>query len=446
MIDKLPPQALDIEEAILGAVMLEKEALQDVVALLRPEMFYKNAHFTIYSAISDLYNKNTSVDILTVTQELRNRNKLDEVGGPFYISNLTNAVSTTANIHHHVKILTQLFIKREIIRIGIEIIQDSYDLNTDIFDSLNELENNVSHVNSFIIGNEASGDIKIEAEKTYQQLIATREARITGISTGNHTLTQVTGGWNDGDLVILAARPSHGKTTRALHFALHAAFDNKKVAFFSIEMKKESLHEKMFLNVGNLDSETIRTQSWSVDELEQLKQAKERIRHSGMFIYDSSSITPLKLKTICRERKRKHGLDIIFIDYLQKMKPNVRSYSREAEVSEISTALKELAMELNVPVIALAQLNRECEQRTNKRPMVSDLRESGTIEQDADLILSLYSPSKYYDLYDDRDYKDKNISEDAYKLLSEMSILKHRNGSSGFTIIEQFDKSKSLFI
>ena len=437
MIDKALPYDIEIEKVVLGSILADKNALPDNEAILFPDLFYHDIHVDIFKIITALYVKHSPVNLVTVAREIK-----DEV---VYINRLTDLV-TYENLEYYIRILTELYIKRKGIIIAAKANEAFYDKSKDVFETLNSLENNLSDLNSHIVGKDFESDILIEAETTYQLIIGPKETSRTGISTGNGQLTNLTGGWNKGELTVIAARPSHGKTTRALQFALYAAIEhNKKAAFFSMEMKKEVLHKKMFSNISQIDEITAKSQSWMGDEFETYTHAKERVKHSGIFICDISYMTPNKLRMICRERKRKYGLDIVFVDYLQKMRPNERNYSREQEISEISNSLKSLAMELDIPVVTLAQLNRECEARPNKRPMASDLRDSGAIEQDADLILSLYSPSKYYSLDDDKDYNIKGITEAAYELTSEMAILKHRNGESGIKMWEEFHKSKSLF-
>lgn len=438
MIDKKPPFNIDFEKIVLGTLMADKNAMPDNDAILFEDLFYIDEHRAIFFVIQTLYRQNAPINIVTVSKELKDKAS--------FIASLTDMYAYES-LEYYIRAITELYIKRVGIDMTLRAADKFYDESNDVFETLNEIDNNISNINSKIIGKDFDNDISVTAEATFQKLINPREVKETGIRTGSVKLNNVTGGFQNGELILLCARPSHGKTTRALQFAINAALEEKKkVAFFSIEMKEEYLHKKMFSNISGIDEQTIRDQSWTSEELYYYTEAKERVRNSGIYICDHSYMIPRKLRTICRERKRKNGLDIVFIDYLQKMYPDQRSKSREREISDISTSLKNLGMELNIPVIALCQLNRTCEERTNKRPMASDLRESGSLEQDADLIMSLYSPSKYYELQYDPTYSKKQIDDDDYQLISELTILKHRNGASGFQIDEEFHKNKSLFI
>ena len=444
---KLPPQAVEIELALLGMILLEQDSAITALSLIKEDVFYKDVHRIIFIAIKNLFNRSEPIDLLTVKNELKRTDQLEEVGGAYFITTLTNAVASSANIEYYCRILTQNYIKRKQIQIGNQAIIEAYDNGMDVFESINNLENNISELNGHIIGNEVASNIQDEAEETYQYLIKPREEKHTGIKTGNENLTNILGGWNKGELVVICGRPGHAKTTRAIQFAIQAAFEGHPTAFFSIEMKKASIHQKMFANVSNVDDNKIREQNWDQKEINDYWAAKERIRNSKLFLCDLSVLRPNNLRTICRERKRKHGLELVIVDYLQLMQPNTKGYSREADISSISGSLKVLAKELDIPVIALAQISRDCEKRNNKRPILSDLRESGAIEQDADIVLSLYSPYKYYTLAQDPDYNCKDsMDEDAYELISEIGVLKNRMGGSGMIFREHFYRSKSLFV
>ena len=310
---KLQPQAVDLEEIVLGQIMLDPVCLDEAMIILFPEIFYKEEHQKIFIAIKTLYSSNNPVNIVTVTQKLKDTGDLDFCGGPFYITQLTNRVASGAGIEYHIRILTQMFLKREQIRIGSETIRDGYDEQKDVFDTQNELENKVSKINQYIIGKEFEGDISENIEKTFQFITKQRENRLTGIDTGSDELNRITCGWQAGDMIIICARPSMGKTSRLLQYLIHAASLGYKVAFFSVEMNEMKIHTKMINHVSEIDSDIIKFQTWNQEEYRILEMAKNKIKTLPIYINDRSAITPNYIRSIVRERKRKYGLDLISI-------------------------------------------------------------------------------------------------------------------------------------
>jgi len=356
------------------------------------------------------------------------------------VASLTNEVVTSENIEYHIRILTQYFLRREQIRIGYESMQAGYDEMRDVFETQDEINSNLTKLNQYIIGKDYESELSEEIENSFEFITKKRETQITGLSTGSPKLNEITAGWQAGDFIIICARPSHGKTTRLLQYLLSAAMNEKRVAFFSIEMNKLKIHTKLISHLSEVTGDCIKFQTWNERELENLKAAKERIKQLPIYINDKAVVTANYIRAVARERQKKYGLDLIAVDYLQLMRPNnvFHGQKEEQKISDISLSLKTLAKDMNVPIIALSQLSRECEGRQNKRPILSDLRYSGQLEQDADVVLSQYIPSKYYKLEKDPDYKHEEIFMGDYTRISETGILKNRMGESGTTIKEYF--------
>jgi replicative DNA helicase len=426
---KVPPQAKELEEAILGAIMLEKSAFDTVVEILKPECFYVEAHQRIYKAMQSLAVKSLPIDLLTVVEELKLKEDLEFVGGPYYVTKLTNAVVSSANIEAHSRIVLQKFIQRELIRISGEIIGDAYEDSTDVFDMLDDAESKLFEItNNHLRKNFDSIDTVLV--KTIQRIedMRNRQEDITGVPTGFPSLDKVTYGWQPTDLIILAARPSVGKTAFALNLARSAALDPHKptaVGFFSLEMSSAQLVQRILSAESEIWLEKIARGKLEEHEMKQLyKRGIERLSKAPIFIDDSAALNIFELRAKCRRLKNKHNIGIIIIDYLQLMSGSAdRNSNREQEISKISRDLKGLAKELQVPIIALSQLSREVEKRKegNKMPQLSDLRESGAIEQDADMVMFLYRP-EYYDITAN-EFGENNKGE------THVKIAKHRNGS-----------------
>ncbi len=426
---KVPPQARELEEAVLGAIMLEKGAFDNVIEILKPECFYVDAHMRIFKAMQGLANKSQPIDILTVVEELRFREELDMIGGPYYVTKLTNSVVSSANIEAHSRIILQKFIQRELIRISGEIISDAYEDSTDVFDLLDQAESKIYDVTSSHLRNSYES-IDSVLVKTIQRIEDLRHQNedISGVPSGFPSLDKVTYGWQNTDLIILAARPAVGKTAFALNLVRNAALHPTKgtgVAFFSLEMSAGQLVQRILSAESEIWLEKISRGKMEEHEMKQLyAKGIQRLAQAPIYIDDTAALNIFELRAKCRRLKNTGNLGLIIIDYLQLMSgTGDRNSNREQEISTISRGLKGLAKELQVPIIALSQLSREVEKRKegNKMPQLSDLRESGAIEQDADMVMFLYRP-EYYDITQD-EMGDSNRGE------THVRIAKHRNGS-----------------
>jgi len=422
---KLPPQALELEEAVLGAIMLEKNAALEVLDFLRPESFYDERHQKIYSAIIDLSSDYKPVDILTVTEELRKRDQLDEVGGAYYISKLTGNIGSAVHLEFHARIIAQKYIQRELIRVASDIQRQAYDDGVDVLDLLNFSEQSIFQLAEGNVNNEAvkiSQVINTALEKIEEA--SQREDNLSGVPSGFTSLDRITSGWQPSDLVIIAARPSMGKTAFVLSMARNMAVNHQvPIALFSLEMSVLQLVNRLIAAETELGSEKLRSGKLADYEWQQLEMKVKNLNDAPIFIDDTPAISLFELRAKCRRLKTQHNIKMIIIDYLQLMTgtPETKG-NREQEVSTISRGLKAIAKELDVPIIALSQLNRSVEMRSgDKRPQLSDLRESGAIEQDADLVIFIHRPEKY------------GITEDhegnSTKGLAEIIIAKHRNGA-----------------
>ena len=428
---KIPPQAIDLEEAVLGALMLEKDALATVIEILKPEVFYKETHHHIFEAIRNLFNRSQPVDILTVTNELKTMALLDICGGPYYIAQLTSRVVSAANIEYHSRILIQKFIQRELIRISTEITNEAYEDTTDVFDLLDKAESNLFNVSDTNLRRKYL-DMQAILKEAISEIEKAKEANenneipTLGVPAGFSALDRLTAGWQKSDLIILAARPSMGKTAMVLSMARNAAIDHgAPVAVFSLEMSALQLVLRLISMETELPSDRLRRGQLEDYEWEQLNSRIKKLEDAQIFIDDTPALSIFELRAKSRRLVAQHGIKLIIIDYLQLMTANVENKGmREQEISSISRALKGLAKELNIPVIALSQLSREVEKRPgSKKPILSDLRESGAIEQDADLVLFIYRP-EYYKI---TEFDDQTPTQG----LAEIIIAKHRNGQIG---------------
>ncbi|MBN2611909.1 MAG: replicative DNA helicase [Bacteroidales bacterium] len=438
---KIPPQAPELEEVVLGAVMLEKDAIVEVMDILTPECFYKEEHQKIFKVIIDLSTNDKAIDILTVTEELRKRKQLEEVGGPLYIAQLTSRVASSAHVEFHARIIAQKHIQRELIRISSEIQNRAFDDSIDVNDLLDYSESELFNV--------AQGNIKKETVKinllikeAINQIeeAGKREDSLVGVPSGFTGLDRMTSGWQKSDLVIVAARPSMGKTAFVLSMARNMAVqNNKSVALFSLEMSSLQLVNRLIVAETELPSSRIRNGKLKDYEWEQLDYKIKSLVDAPIYIDDTPAISIFELRAKCRRLKRLYNIDIIIIDYLQLMTgiPENKG-NREQEVSTISRALKGIAKELDVPVIALSQLNRSVEIRSgSKRPQLSDLRESGAIEQDADMVIFIHRPEKYGFLEDEEGNSLKGIAE--------IILAKHRNGPIGDVML-RFKEDFAKFV
>ena len=433
---KIPPQARDLEEAVLGALLIDKDAVAVVVDILKPECFYVEGHSLIYSSICRLFNTSKPVDLLTVAEDLRKSGDIEKAGGAYYLAELTNRIASAANVEFHARIIAQKFIQRELIRISSDIIKQSYEDTTDVFDLLDFAETSLFSVtDNNLRRNYAQIDSLVGEAISRMEAMREHQDTLTGIPSGFTALDRITGGWQKSDLIIIAARPGMGKTSFVLSMARNAAIDFKKpVAFFSLEMSNIQLANRLISAEAEIDAQKIRNGQLEGYEWTQLTQKVETLSGAKLFIDDTPAINIFELRAKCRRLKMQHQIELIIIDYLQLMSGTNenRNSNREQEISNISRSLKSIAKELSVPVIALSQLSRETEKRTVKKPMLSDLRESGAIEQDADLVLFIYRP-EYYHL-------DQNAEGENMKGIAEISIAKHRNGALADVLVRFVDR------
>ncbi len=420
---KVPPQAIDMEEAVLGAIMLEKEAVITILDILKPESFYKDSHRKIFKAVSDLSTREFPVDLYTVTEELRAHGELESIGGPVYLSQLTSKVVSAANVDYHARIVAQKYIQRELIRVSTEIQTRSFDDTWDVTELLDYSENELFQIAEGNIKREVSPINMVikEAIKEIEEA-GKREDALVGIPSGFTKLDRLTSGWQKAELVIIAARPSMGKTAFALSMARNMAIDHgKKVAIFSCEMSSIQLVNRLIVAETDIAGDKIRNGRLSEEEWKQLDTRIKKLVQAPIFIDDTPAISIFELRAKCRRLMAQHKLDIVIVDYLQLMSGPDNAGSREQEVSNISRSLKSIAKELNVPIIALSQLNRSVEMRGGtKRPLLSDLRESGAIEQDADMVVFIHRQEKFGMLTFDDGSSTKGIAE--------IILAKNRNG------------------
>lgn len=449
---KVQPQAIPLEEAVLGALMLDREALLMVADVLKPESFYKEAHRCIYEAILRLFNKMEPVDLLTVTEEIKLAGELDKIGGGYYLVELSNRVASAANIEAHARIIVQKFIGRELAGIGTTLVRDAYEETTDVFELLEDTETALFRLR----GGHGSKE-KSMAELSRLVFANMEKAMacegVTGIISGLKHLDMVTGGWQNSDFIVLAARPSMGKTSLMISFALKAALDGKPVQIFSLEMPAIQLHARLIsilsdvplmgilrgfvYEVQNGVSEKRNLYPYEWQRIQEAVQVLDRL---PIHIDDTPGISVMELRARSRRAKQKHGVELVLVDYLQLMTgggEEKRNGNREQEVSLISRTMKGVAKSLDVPVIALSQLSRDVEKRGgSKRPGLSDLRDSGSIEQDCDVCIFVYRP-EYYQILEDE-------SGNSLKGIAELIIAKHRNGSLE-TIRAKFDGTCTKF-
>jgi len=424
---KLPPQAIDVEEAVLGTLMIEEDAYDTVADILDVKSFYKEEHRKIFEVIKDLATHEKKVDLLTVTQSLTDRNELDEVGGALYITQLTNRVTTSAHLEFHARIIAQKYIQRELIRISSEIQTKSYDSSTDVDDLIDFAETSLFGVTEGNIKKEALPIKPLLKEAT--ELIeeaSRRKDGLSGIPSGFTALDRITSGWQNTDLVIVAARPAMGKTAFVLSMARNIGVDYKKpIAIFSLEMSNIQLMNRLIVSETEIDAEKIKNGHLADWEWEQFHRKVSNLEEAPIYIDDTPALSIFEFRAKCRRLKMQCDISMVIIDYLQLMtagKENSRG-NREQEVSMISRSLKAIAKEINIPIIALSQLNRSVETREGKRPQLSDLRESGAIEQDADLVLFIHRP-EYYGITEDE-------NNNSLLGIAEIIVAKHRNGSVG---------------
>lgn len=423
---KIPPQAVDLEEAVLGALMLERDAFSMVGDLLEPNVFYKDVHQRIFKAIHKLFINDHPVDLLTVTESLRQSGELEQVGGAYYLAQLTSRVASAAHIEFHAKIIVQKYIQRKLIGVCTELQEMAYDEATDVSDLVDKAQKSVFDL--------AEGNIKKDSQEIAPiidevikgiQNAAQKPNGINGLPSGFRSLDEVTSGWQPSDLVIVAARPAMGKTAFVLSMARNiAVIHNEPVAIFSLEMSSQQLVSRLIASETELNSEKLKNGRLTQLEWQQLHSRIKSLIEAPIYVDDTPGLSIFELRAKCRRLKQKYGIKILVVDYLQLMTAgaDIRG-NREQEVSLISRQLKIIAKELNIPVIALSQLNRGVESRPDKKPMLSDLRESGSIEQDADIVMFIHRPEKYG--------IETDSEGNSLKGIATLIIAKHRNGAVG---------------
>jgi len=418
---KLPPQARELEEAIISAIILEGESIWKANAIISPDCFYVNANQLVYSAMVELYQKNEPIDLLTVSEHLKSKGKLDEVGGAYYIVQISNnsGIGSAANIEAYCYVVKELYLKRKLISIGAEITKAMYDNSTDFFEEFSKFVTQIDSINS---------EINRLNTATFHDMVANRVHELkeagdsktykTGVTTQLDSLDRHTMGFQNTDLIIIAARPAMGKTALIIDFMKDQASRNIPVGFLSLEMSSAQIIDRMLSNESKINLKQVRKGGMTHQEWQRVDNATLRMMDMPIYLCDKGGLSISEIIGIAKQWKLKHGIEILYIDYLQLVSgTGKKNGSREQEVSEISRRLKQLAKELNIPVIALSQLSRAVEARSDKRPMLSDLRESGAIEQDADMIIF--------------PFREEYYNDSAERGLCELIIAKYRNGETG---------------
>lgn len=424
--ERVPPQNIEAEQAVLGAMLIDKEAIAKATEVLSADDFYREAHRVIFNAMLELYNKNEAVDMVTVTEILKRDNKLEDIGGIAYITSLANVVLTAANVKYHAEIVAEKSVLRQLVRVSTEIAAMGYEANEDVGTLLDTAESRILEISNRKKKNDftAINDILMDSVQSIESLLQNKGG-LTGLPAGFADLDKLTSGLHPSDFIILAARPSMGKTALALNIVQNVALrahkviggEPRSVAFFSLEMSKEQLVNRMLCAEAGIDSQRLRVGEMRDEDWTHLWDACDTMSRAKIYIDDTAGITAMDMRSRARRLKAEHGLDLIVVDYLQLMQGSGKrnnSGDRQQEVSEISRSLKALARELDVPVLALSQLSRSVESRQVKRPMLSDLRESGSLEQDADIVAFLYREDYY-----NPETENKH---------TELIIAKHRNG------------------
>lgn len=424
--ERVPPQNIEAEQAVLGAMLIDKEAIAKATEVLSADDFYREAHRVIFSAMLELYNKNEAVDMVTVTEILKRDNKLEDIGGIAYITSLANVVLTAANVKYHADIVAEKSVLRQLVRVSTEIAAMGYEANEDVGTLLDTAESRILEISNRKKKTDftAINDVLMDSVQSIESLLQNKGG-LTGLPAGFADLDKLTSGLHPSDFIILAARPSMGKTALALNIVQNVALrahkviggEPRSVAFFSLEMSKEQLVNRMLCAEAGIDSQRLRVGEMHDEDWTHLWDACDTMSRAKIYIDDTAGITAMEMRSRARRLKAEHGLDLIVVDYLQLMQGSGKrnnSGDRQQEVSEISRSLKALARELDVPVLALSQLSRSVESRQVKRPMLSDLRESGSLEQDADIVAFLYREDYY-----NPETENKH---------TELIIAKHRNG------------------
>ena len=436
LIEKIPPQSSEAEIAVLGSMLLEKEAIGRAIELIDESMFYKESNRIVFSSIVKLYDTNKAIDTVTIIDELKRKDSLDEIGGPPYITSLTSSIPTAANIEYYAKIVKEKAILRNLISTSSQIISESYDATSNVDTLLDKAERMIFDISSRKIETKTFSlkDVIKDSIETIDRLYQRKE-NITGVATGFHSFDIKTAGLQPSDFIVVAGRPSMGKSALVTCIAEHVGVIEKRpVAFFSLEMSKEQLAQRMLCSHARVDSHKVRTGFLSQADWPRLVNAAGKLSETPIFIDDTPSISVLELRAKARRLKAQHNIELLILDYLQLMRGPVGADNRQQEISEISRSIKALARELRIPIIAVSQLSRAVEQRSDRRPQLSDLRESGAIEQDADLVVLLLR-EEYYNPTDEN------------RGIAEVIIAKQRNGPVGtlkLAFISEFTKFENL--
>jgi len=438
---RVPPQAVDVEMAVLGAMLLDKGAIAKAIEILDDSSFYKPAHQRIFAGMVGLFEKSEPVDLITLVEELRRRGELDKIGGEYYLTELTTRVTTAANVEYHAHIVLEKALMRQLISSSSEVVGRAYSETEDALDLLDEAEQKIFQISeqrmkkSFISMNTA-------VHQTMEMLesIHGKHSGVTGVPSGYTELDNYTGGFQNSDLIIVAGRPSQGKTALVLSIARNASiFHEVPVAFFSLEMSNQQLVLRLICAEARVDAQSVRTGRLPEDEWRKLSTSIGKLYKAKIFIDDTPALTALEIRAKARRLKVEHNVGLIIVDYLQLMQGPKNAQSREQEISSISRSLKALAKELNTPVVALSQLNRAVEMRGDKRPVLADLRESGAIEQDADVVLFVHRPEMFGINVDENNEPTEGMAE--------IIIGKQRNGPTGsarLAFIKQYARFENL--
>jgi replicative DNA helicase len=437
LIEKVPPQNLEAEIAVLGSMLLDRDAIARAIEQLDSEAFYSEANKKLFESIVKLYDNNEAVDLVTLIEDLKKRNILDEVGGPSSVAELVNSIPTAANIDHYVKIVRDKYLLRSLINIATRIVTESYEFSSEADDLLDRAEKLIFDITSNKKRELHVVEMKDIVKDSIEMIdhLYQRKENITGTPTGFHDLDVMTAGFQKSDLIVLAGRPSMGKSALAISMMEYASVVGKvPCAYFSIEMSKDQLAQRMLCSIAGVNAHKVRTGFLSQNDWPELVKAAQKLSESPIYIDDTPGISALELRAKARRLKAKYGIQLMIIDYLQLMRGGARSENRQQEISEISRSFKALARELNIPIIAISQLSRAVEQRQDHRPQLSDLRESGAIEQDADVVILLLR-EEYY-----------NPTEEN-KGVAEVIVAKQRHGPVGtvkLAFIPEFTKFSNL--
>ena len=441
---RIPPQAVDLEKAVLGAMMLEKNAVTDTIDILLQDSFYDPKHQYIFGAIKELFGSSKPIDILTVTDKLKKNGELEAAGGAAYISQLTSRIASTAHVEYHARVISEKYIKRELIRMCSEVMRDAFDDTNDVFDVLNKAEGDLFKIAENNMGKavDVMQNVVREAIEEIEKASQNSDG-ISGVPTGFFALDKLTAGWQRSDMIVIAARPAMGKTAFVLSMARNTAVDfNMGVAIFSLEMSSVQLVKRLIASETRLPAEKLRKGDLRDDEFQQLHSRITKLSTAPIYIDDTPGISVFDLRAKCRRLKMQYDIQMVIIDYLQLMTAGGQKGqgNREQEISTISRSIKEIAKELNIPIIALSQLSRSVEQRGgDKKPVLSDLRESGAIEQDADIVSFIYRPEYYGFLQDEEGNSNAGVGE--------IIVAKHRNGgldSIRLRFIKEFARFDNL--